>query len=161
MLSSITLHLRQSQAARGCAPTPATEYWQQLPSLRGCHLACEEQKDVALGLSEMNLHDRDERCVHVVALRRARIQDLHRVRAALDGEDWAFKEVLGELVCVQRGRRHNQLQVWSPLDDALYEYTLLAMACSFHMDSIKACMHFTFRPSGALPSREVCTGMSC
>ncbi len=36
---------------------------------------------------EMYLHDGDERRVQVIRLRLLRIQDLHRVRPAGDGED--------------------------------------------------------------------------
>ena len=60
-------------------------------------LAGEEEQDVALRLGEVDLHDRDQRRVHVVALGRLGVQDLDRVRAPRDREDRAAEEVAGEL----------------------------------------------------------------
>ena len=82
-------------------------------------LASEEEEDVALGLSQVDLHDCDEGGVHVIRLRRAAVQDLNRIGAPRDGEDGATEEVGRELVRIQRRRGHNQLQVRPPLDDAL------------------------------------------
>lgn len=83
------------------------------------HLTSEKEEDVAFRLGQVDLHDCDECGVHVVGLRRAAVQDLHRVCAPGDGEDGAAKKVGRKLIRVQRCRGHNQLQVRPPLDDAL------------------------------------------
>ncbi len=57
------------------------------------------------------LHDRDQRCVHVVAFRLLGVQDLHGVHAAGDGENGAPKKIGGKLFRVQRGGRHDELEV--------------------------------------------------
>lgn len=87
---------------------------------RTTYLPREEQQDVALWLCEVDLHDGDERCIHVVRLWRARVQDFHRVCAPWDGEDGAVEEIGRELVSIQRRRSHDQLQVWPACDDALH-----------------------------------------
>lgn len=67
-----------------------------MPLWKAC-LASEEEQDIALRLSQMDLHDRNQRCVHVVRLGRLGVQDLHWVRPARDGKNRAAEEVAREL----------------------------------------------------------------
>mmetsp|Transcript_4340 Transcript_4340/g.10863 ORF Transcript_4340/g.10863 Transcript_4340/m.10863 type:complete len:317 (+) Transcript_4340:834-1784(+) len=53
----------------------------------------EEQKHVARRLREVDLHDRDERCVEIIGLGRLRVKNLDRECAAGNSENWAFVEV--------------------------------------------------------------------
>ena len=55
---------------------------------------CEEEEDVALWLCQVDLHDRDERSIHVVGLRGLGVQHLHCKRPPRDGEDGALEEVV-------------------------------------------------------------------
>ena len=64
----------------------------------------------------MDLHDGDEGGVQVVRLGLLAVQDLHGEGPPGDGEDGSLEEVLGELDRVQRGRRHDELQVFALQD---------------------------------------------
>lgn len=50
---------------------------------RGCS-TCEEEEHIPLRLSEVDLHDRDEGCIHVVTLRCLGVQNLDRESAPRD-----------------------------------------------------------------------------
>lgn len=49
----------------------------------GCN-TCEEEEDIPLRLSEVDLHDRDEGCIHVITLRCLGVQNLHGEGAPRD-----------------------------------------------------------------------------
>ena len=89
-------------------------------------LPSEEKQDVALRLGEVNLHDGDQRGVHVVLLGSTRVQDFHGEGAARDGEYGALEEVARKLVGVERRGGHHDLKFVSAarpaaLHDALQE----------------------------------------
>ena len=53
----------------------------------GCVHTCEEDENVARRLSKMDLHDSNESSIQVVCLCLLRVENVHRMCAAGDGED--------------------------------------------------------------------------
>ena len=74
-------------------------------------LAGEEDEDIALRLTQVDLHDGADGRLEVVSLRLWRVEDLDRVEAAGHLHERRGVEVGLELSCVQRRRHHHQLQI--------------------------------------------------
>ena len=67
------------------------------------------------------MHDGDDAGVEVVRLGFEGVEDLHREGPAGDRENGAVEEEGGELLGVERGRGHHQLEVGPPLDCCLQQ----------------------------------------
>lgn len=63
----------------------------------------------------MNLHDGYQGRIEIVGLWLLRVKNLDWVCSTRDREDRASEEVRRELLGVESGRSHNQLEIWPPL----------------------------------------------
>lgn len=64
----------------------------------------------------MDLHDRYQRCIQVIALGLLGVEDFDRERSTGNGENRTAVEVLGKLLGIEGGGSNDNLEVRAPLD---------------------------------------------